>query len=171
MTSDARPDANTLGAVTPEHLRDAFASFPSGVVAVCAQVDGRPVGLAASSFCVGVSMSPPLVLASVQHTSTSWPVVRTASRIGVSVLGEEQADVCMRLSASATDKFADIDTYTSPSDAVFIEKAPVWLECTVLDEIPAGDHDVILLRVESLRVTQESEPLLYHRRTFRHLAD
>ncbi len=31
-------------------LRDAFGAFPTGVVAVAAQVDGRLVGLAASSF-------------------------------------------------------------------------------------------------------------------------
>ncbi|MDW3458670.1 flavin reductase, partial [Escherichia coli] len=41
-------------------LRDAFGAFPTGVVAVAAQVDGRLVGLAASSF-TSVSLEPPLV--------------------------------------------------------------------------------------------------------------
>ena len=44
----------------PRRLRDAFGIFPSGVVAVAANVDGRPVGLAASSF-TSVSLEPPLV--------------------------------------------------------------------------------------------------------------
>ncbi|WP_317891358.1 flavin reductase family protein [Saccharopolyspora pogona] len=171
MTSEARPDASSLGAATPEALRDAFASFPSGVVAVCASVDGRAVGMAASSFCVGVSMSPPLVLVSVQHTSKSWPLLRRASRVGVSVLGVEQAEVCMRLADSSAEKFVGVDIHTTSSDSVFIDEAPVWLDCAVVDEIPVGDHDIVLLRVESLRAAADSEPLLYHRRTFRHLSD
>jgi flavin reductase (DIM6/NTAB) family NADH-FMN oxidoreductase RutF len=52
----------------PRRLRDAFGIFPSGVVAVAASLDGRPVGLAASSF-TSVSLEPPLV-------SISWPARR-----------------------------------------------------------------------------------------------
>ncbi|WP_343901428.1 flavin reductase, partial [Nocardioides aquaticus] len=43
----------------PTRLREAFGIFPSGVVAVAASVDGRYVGLAASSF-TSVSLEPPL---------------------------------------------------------------------------------------------------------------
>ena len=44
----------------PIRLREAFGSFPSGVVAVAAEVGGVPIGLAASSF-TSVSLDPPLV--------------------------------------------------------------------------------------------------------------
>jgi flavin reductase (DIM6/NTAB) family NADH-FMN oxidoreductase RutF len=61
-------------------LRQAFAAFPSGVVAVAAEVAGRPVGLAASSF-TSVSLDPPLVSVSIACSSTTWPVLRKAARI------------------------------------------------------------------------------------------
>ena len=41
-------------------LRRVFGCFPSGVIAVCASIDGEPVGMAASSFTT-VSVAPPLV--------------------------------------------------------------------------------------------------------------
>lgn len=41
-------------------LRRVFAHFPSGVVAVSAEVDGEPRGMAVSTF-VPVSLDPPLV--------------------------------------------------------------------------------------------------------------
>jgi flavin reductase (DIM6/NTAB) family NADH-FMN oxidoreductase RutF len=47
-------------AVDPARLRQAYGCFPSGVTAVCALLDGLPVGLAASSF-TSVSVHPPLV--------------------------------------------------------------------------------------------------------------
>ncbi|TQR79565.1 flavin reductase, partial [Mycobacterium hodleri] len=58
----------TLQTRTPlANLRHVFAHVPSGVAAVSAIVDGVPVVLVASSFQVGISADPPLVLFSVQH--------------------------------------------------------------------------------------------------------
>jgi flavin reductase (DIM6/NTAB) family NADH-FMN oxidoreductase RutF len=68
----------------PQQLRRVFGSFPSGVAAVAALVAGEPVGIAASSF-TSVSLDPPLVSVCIAHTSTTWPVLRTASRLGVSI--------------------------------------------------------------------------------------
>jgi flavin reductase (DIM6/NTAB) family NADH-FMN oxidoreductase RutF len=70
----------------PAALRQAFGRFPSGIAALCAQIDGTPNGIVASSFTVGVSMEPPLVMFAVQNTSRTWPVLRGADRIGVSIL-------------------------------------------------------------------------------------
>ena len=52
----------------PGRLRTAFGVFPSGVVAVAAEVDGRATGLAASSF-TSVSLDPPLVSFSIANSS------------------------------------------------------------------------------------------------------
>ena len=52
----------------PGRLREAFGAFPSGVVAVAADVDGVATGLAASSF-TSVSLDPPLVSFSVANSS------------------------------------------------------------------------------------------------------
>ena len=59
-----QPQFPTNQDLDPRRLRDAFGVFPSGVVAVAAQVDGVAVGLAASSFTT-VSLDPPLVSFSI----------------------------------------------------------------------------------------------------------
>ena len=77
MTVDpARPPTRTS---TRPRLREAFGVFPSGVVAVAAEVDGQLVGLAASSF-TSVSLEPPLVSFSVANTSKTWPTLRRRRR-------------------------------------------------------------------------------------------
>ena len=156
----------------PKALFATFALFPSGVAALCAIVEGEPVVLIASSFQVGISADPPLVLVAVQHTSTSWPKLRGAARIGVSVLGEAH-DVAARQMASkalaSAERFAGIETTTTASGAQFVHGAPAWLECSPHSQFPAGDHDVVLLQVHALGTEPQLEPLVWHGSAFRAL--
>ena len=66
---------NSSNKLTPTSLREAFSHFPSGVVAIAAEVAGTRHGLAASTF-VPVSLDPPLVSFCVQNTSTTWPKLK-----------------------------------------------------------------------------------------------
>lgn len=151
-------------------LRSAFAQFPSGVAALAARIADRPVGFVASSFTVGVSIEPPLVMFAVQNSSTTWPVLRTARRIGVSVLGQSHDSACRQLASRATDRFAGVDVRTTDQGAIFVDGAPMSLECTIENEVPAGDHQVVILRVQALSTESTVDPLVFHRSTFRQLS-
>lgn len=153
----------------PAVVRQAFSLFPSGVAALSACVEGIPRVLVAASFQVGISADPPLVLFAVQHTSTSWPKLRTCEFIGVSVLGEAHNVAARQMASKAADRLAGIATQQSPTGAIFIVGAPIWLECNIHAEVPAGDHDVIFLRVRSLAVDADAEPLIFHGSSFRRL--
>ena len=78
---------NSNSNLTPTSLREAFGHFPSGVVAIAAEVNGVREGLAASTF-VPVSLDPPLVSFCVQNISTTWPKLKGVPMLGISVLGE-----------------------------------------------------------------------------------
>ncbi len=159
-----------LGGPTPDTLKSAFGAFPSGVAALCAEVDGVRRGLAATSFTVGVSFEPPLVLCSVQNTSTTWPHLREAARIGVSVLGAGHESVCLELARKGEDKFANLTAIPTEHGSLFIAGAPVWLECSVMTQTPAGDHTLVVLQVDALSVLPDEDPLIYHAKQFRRLA-
>lgn len=149
-------------------LREAFATFPSGIAAVCGH-DGRvPVGMAVSSF-VSVSLDPPLVSVSMQDTSTTWPRLRALPRLGVSVLAEDQQAVSTALSARTGDRFAGWRWHSGGAGAVFVTGAAGWFDCTIHDEVAAGDHTIVLLRVHGLGVG-DAEPLVFHASHYRQLA-
>jgi flavin reductase (DIM6/NTAB) family NADH-FMN oxidoreductase RutF len=153
-------------------LKRAFAAFPSGVAALSARVDGDPTVMIVSSFTVGVSAEPPLVSFAVQHSSTTWPTLSRARALGVSVLGQEHGDQARQLaSPGKADRFAGVDTAEAASGAIFLQGAPVWLECAVEHHYPAGDHDIIVLRVLALMADGDRNPLVWHQRTFKMLAD
>lgn len=156
----------------PDSLRGAFARFPSGVAALCALVDGQPQGIVASSFTVGVSLDPPLVMFAVQDSSRTWPILRSAPRIGVSVLGERHEGVCRQIASRQGDRFAGLQLESTDQDALFLDEAALWLECSVEQEIPAGDHRVVLLRVHGHAAHADAnEPLVFHGSAFRRLRE
>jgi len=150
-------------------LRRAFGCFPSGVTALCAEVDGAPAGMAASSF-TSVSLSPALVSVCIQNSSTTWPVLRQRAVLGVSVLAEGQDALCRQLASRSADRFAGIEWAAAPSGAIFIDGSTVIMECTVHEELSAGDHVVVLLEVQGLHARPETAPLVFHGSSYRRLA-
>lgn len=150
-------------------LRHAFGLFPSGVTAICGMVDGHPAGLAASSF-TSVSLDPPLVSVCVAHTSSTWPVLRRCSWLGVSVLARDHGPVARQLAAKHVERFRDVDWEATDGGAVFLQDAALWLECSVAREVPAGDHNIILLYVAAATPYPDVTPMVFHGSKFRSLA-
>jgi flavin reductase (DIM6/NTAB) family NADH-FMN oxidoreductase RutF len=159
---------STWPLLRPAELRRVFSTFPTGVTAVAATIDGTPVGLAANSF-TSVSLDPPLVSLCVAHTSTTWPRLRVARRLGISVLGAHQEHACRQLSGRGQDRFTGLAWRPSQDGAVFLDGSSAWLDCSIEQEIRAGDHDIVLLRVHDLDADHEIAPLVFHGSQFRQL--
>lgn len=156
------------GNLTEASLREAFGHFPTGVIAITAEVDGTPVGLAASTF-VPVSLNPPLVSFCVQNSSRTWPRLRQCPRLGISVLGESHDEAARALAARTGDRFAGLDTVSTEGGAVFIEGTGVWVDTAIEQLVPAGDHTIVILRVNGITVNSDVAPMVFHRSTFRRL--
>lgn len=149
-------------------LRQVFAQHPSGVATLCAELDGVKTGIVASSFTVGVSLEPALVMFAVQKTSNTWPKLRHADRIGVSVLSERNEGVCAQIASKKGDRFGGLDTHTTDQGALLIEESTLWLDTSIYNEVEAGDHWVVLLEVHAHRVGENS-PSIFHGSTFHSL--
>jgi flavin reductase (DIM6/NTAB) family NADH-FMN oxidoreductase RutF len=160
MTASIREESPMTDALDPRELRRAFGMFPSGVTGVCALVDGDPVGLTASSF-TSVSLDPPLVSVCVALTSSTWRLLRSADRIGVSVLGAGDGQLARQLASRVPDRFAGVD-YTVVDDAVLLPGAALGAVCSVEQEVTAGDHIIAVLRVHSVDPHPDVVPLVFH---------
>ena len=149
-------------------LRQAFSVFPTGVVAVCALVEERPVGIAVNSF-TSISLDPPLVAVSVARTSSTWPVLAARTRLGMSVLGSHHEALCRKLSSRTLDRFEDAEWHPTEDGAVLIDGAALWLECEVRTTFDGGDHEIILMEVLNSEVFPDVVPLVFHQSQFRGL--
>jgi flavin reductase (DIM6/NTAB) family NADH-FMN oxidoreductase RutF len=143
--------------------------FPSGVVAVAADVDGVPIGLAASSF-TSVSLDPPLVSFSVANTSKTWPVLRRAENLGVTILAEGHGDLARQLAGPVDERFEGVALARNERGAVTVVEGLAQFETSIHREVEAGDHTIVLLRLHAVRQAGESSPLVFHGSGFRRLA-
>ena len=134
----------------PARLREAFGIFPSGVVAVAAEVDGASVGLAASSF-TSVSLDPPLVSFSVANTSKTWPDLRRAGHLGVTVLADHHDARLPPARRPGGAPLRRLSLTVTDDGAVTLDDGLARFDCTIHDEVEAGDHIIVLLRAARRR--------------------
>jgi flavin reductase (DIM6/NTAB) family NADH-FMN oxidoreductase RutF len=153
----------------PAKLRKAFGIFPTGVVAIAAEIDGRLTGLAANSF-TSVSLDPPLVSFSVARASKTWPDLRRASHLGVTVLAEHHGDVCRQLAGPVGHRFDGIAVKASDEGAITLDEGLARFDCTIYREVEAGDHFIVLLRLHAVEHPDTGSPLIFHRSGFGRLA-
>ena len=157
----------------PTLLRQAFGVFPTGVVAVAAEVDGEVTGLAASSFTT-VSLDPPLVSVSVAATSKTWPDLRRADHLGVTVLAHHHGEVCRQLAGPVDRRFDGLALSATEEGAVTLDDGLARFDCTVYREVEAGDHVIVLLRLHAVDQAAVDRthggPLVFHRSGFGRLA-
>lgn len=148
----------------PARLRQAFGTFPTGVVAVAAEVDGQLVGLAASSF-TSVSLDPPLVSINLARTSRTWPDLRRAERLGLTVLADHHGPLWRQLAGPVEGRFAGVDVTVTEGGAVLVDDGLARLETTVHREVDAGDHVLVLLELHAVDQSDGSA-LVFHRSGF-----
>ena len=117
MTADPFVTNQDLDVVA---LRTAFGVFPSGVVAVAAEVDGELLGMAASSF-TSVSLDPPLVSFSVANASKTWPALRRSYHLGVTILADHHGEVCRQLAGPVAQRFDGVAVSATDDGAVTVD--------------------------------------------------
>jgi flavin reductase (DIM6/NTAB) family NADH-FMN oxidoreductase RutF len=158
-------DLKTNQDLDPGRLREAFGVFPSGVIAVAARVDGDLVGLAASSF-TSVSLEPALVSFSVANTSKTWPTLRRAAHLGLTVLADHHGEVCRQLAGPVEHRFDGLDISSTELGATTIDDGLARFDCTIYREVEAGDHTLVLLQLHAVDQSDDSLPLVFHRSAF-----
>ncbi len=156
-----------------QSLRHLYGRFPSGLATLA--VSGSdpladPTLMVVSTLQVGVSIEPPLVAVAIARSSTSWPILRNAERVGVSVLAETHAAAVRALSSRGPGRFRDVELAAGGSGDVYVEGAVAWMSCIVYAEHEAGDHCIVVLLVEAADVDPLSSPLVFHGSAFHAIA-
>ncbi len=129
-------------------LRDAFGCFMTGVTVVTTLAeDGTPIGFTANSFS-SVSLDPPLLLVSVSNRSASLEHFTGGRGFAVNILSEGQKALSNTFARPSEDRFDGIDWAAGPYGAPVLAGASAWFDCSLERAIEAGDHTILLGRVE-----------------------
>jgi 3-hydroxy-9,10-secoandrosta-1,3,5(10)-triene-9,17-dione monooxygenase reductase component len=152
----------------PRSFRDALGRFATGVAFVTAAPDGEPTGLIVNSFA-SVSLEPPLVSFSPARSSLTWSRMRRTGRFGVNVLGRRHEPFAIRAIPPGADRFAGLDWELGRGGVPLLADALASLECELVAEHPAGDHWIVVGRVDELHIPPITDPLVFFAGAFRGL--
>ena len=159
-----------MNTIDTGRFKSVMGHFATGVTIVTAMDGDSPVGFTAQSF-VSLSIEPPLVAVCPALASTSWPRIAGADGLCINILGADQEAVCRGMATPSSDKFAGVGWRASPSiGAPLIDGSLAWIEGRIEATHPAGDHEIVVIRVEDLgESTAEGHargPLVFYRAGF-----
>jgi len=139
-------DRITLGPEATRAYRDVLGRFATGVTVVTAAGPDGPIAITANSFS-SVSLDPPLVLWCPAKSSRRFGVFRDAPRFVIHVLAADQENVARHF-ARTGDDFSAMAWSTGPDGLPMLSHFAARLTCTHAGLHDAGDHVIILGRVE-----------------------
>ena len=125
---------------------------------VTTEDSGQFHGMTANAF-VSVSLSPPLVLVSLDNRSNMHRLLPRVGRYGVSVLAEDQEPLSNHF-AGKTIPGLHI-RFVRRLDMPLLEGAVAYFVVHVIDVHPAGDHTLYIGGVDHFEL-RDDRPLLFY---------
>lgn len=156
--------------VDERSFRKALGCFASGVTVVTSVTDGgRPVGVTVSAFN-SVSLDPPLVLFCLDKGTSSVEAFR-AGHFAINILQEDQRQLSIQFASRMEDKWHGVSFETNAHGVPLLNDCLARLECSVHEVVEAGDHLVVIGRVEELDYQTGGQPLLYFRGAYANISE
>jgi flavin reductase (DIM6/NTAB) family NADH-FMN oxidoreductase RutF len=143
-------------------------AFPTGVGIVTAMDDkDEPRGLTSNALC-SVSAEPPLVLVCVDKNSHTLPALRHSKKLCVNYLSAGRGDLANLFASKEPDKFQNVSWRPGRNGMPWLHTDTIaHAECTVTQELDAGDHLIFLAEVtDGQPPAPGTKPLMYFRRTY-----
>jgi flavin reductase (DIM6/NTAB) family NADH-FMN oxidoreductase RutF len=143
-------------------------AFPTGVgIVTTLDENEEPRGLTSNALC-SVSADPPLMLVCVDKNSNTLPALRFRQKFVVNYLSAGRGEMANLFASKEPDKFAHIAWRPSHNGMPWMHVDSIaYAECSVTQEIEAGDHYILLARVEGGQPPAPgTHPLMYFRRTY-----
>lgn len=154
-------------------FRDVLGTFASGITVITTMSGDEPVGMTCQSFS-SVSLDPPLVLFVPARSSRAWPLIQRSGRFCVNILGADQEHVSDQMATKGVDKFEGLGWHPAKATgSPVLDGTLAHLDCTIHTVHEAGDHFVVIGRVQHLEIAPDrdpdggGEPLLYFRGRYR----
>jgi flavin reductase (DIM6/NTAB) family NADH-FMN oxidoreductase RutF len=156
----------------PAAYRQAMRHFAGNVSVITVGSGERRSGLVATS-AVSLSMEPPLMLVCVNRGSSSRPLFGDFGHFGVNALAPHHQPIAERFTGQGgikgPDRFALGQWRCGPTGAPLLVGAAVALDCEIEDMIEKSTHTILIGRVRSIEIGEESDALLYWRGGYRRL--
>jgi flavin reductase len=152
--------------MTADDFKAFFRQLASGVCVVTLWNDQRLHGFTATSV-TSVSMSPPSGLFCLARQNDSHALLHIGSPLCVSILAGDQRHLSDRFAVKAgPDGYSHVETILVAGGVPAIKGALGHLQGRVTDIVDAGDHSIVIFRIEAAQAFPGSSPILYYNQNY-----
>ena len=149
--------------------RNALSCFATGVTVVTTQHEQTDWGMTCNSFA-SVSLEPRMVLWSIRINANSHVAFTQGAGYTVNVLTADQEALALQFAKGSLDeRFAGVDMQRLDSGRLKLNQALAWFDCSLVQVVSAGDHDILLGEVQHFGWSDQS-PLLFAQSKFGQMA-
>lgn len=142
-------------------FRQALGRFATGVCVITANPPGHaPFGLTVNSFA-SLSLTPPLVLWSLQKDSDTVAAFRSAQSYCVNILAQDQRMIAERFARRSAHALHDGEYTVAPDGLPLLSGVLATIRCDIETRHDGGDHTILIGRVRELDVAEAGRPLLF----------
>lgn len=156
--------------VNEQDFKNALKLWASGVTVVTSKTENSGLkGMTATSF-TSVSLDPPQILVCINKTADTGDAVLEGKSFAINILKADQQEISNQFAGSTSQeqRFANVNWHEGETGSPVIDDALASIECTVVQQVLAGTHWVIIGEVQSVSC-RSGEPLLYYNSAYREL--
>jgi hypothetical protein len=105
------------------------------------------------------------MLVQISRNSVNYVKFTTATGFAVNILSEGQKTISTTFARPSEDRFAGIDWQAGPQGSPILAGVSAWFDCALHQVVEAGDHAILIGRVEAFHATA-APGLGYYRGTY-----
>ena len=143
--------------MNPDDKKTALRMIPYGLYVLTAQAPNGRIAAATVNWVTQVSFKPPLVVVGVKVGSGPHDVIKEAGAFALNVLGKAQQGAAFAFFKPVTPEGNTIggEPFRAGSTgAPILERAPGYIECSLVETVASGDHAIFIGAVVDAGVSE-----------------
>jgi flavin reductase (DIM6/NTAB) family NADH-FMN oxidoreductase RutF len=107
------------------------------------------------SWVTQVSFEPPMVMAAVKKTRFTHDLIHFGGKFTINVLRKDQKEIIGRFKGNkevTQDTIGGVPVAAAANGAPYLKDSVGYVECTLVNEIEAGDHTIFIGEVTGERL-------------------
>ena len=146
--------------INKDNFKKTLSTFATGITVVATKYNSILYGKTINSFS-SLSLSPPLVLFSLDQKSSKLNIFKKCETITINILNKKQQLVSNNFAKKNPD-WNNIDYKSLKNGNPIIKNCVSNLDCKIIDKIKKGDHIIFICKVIQVLNNIQSKPLIYY---------
>ena len=146
--------------INKDNFKKTLSAFATGITVVATKYNSVLYGKTINSFS-SLSLSPPLVLFSLDNKSSKLNIFKKSETITINILSKKQQLISNNFAKKNPD-WRDIEYVSLKNGNPIIKNCISNLDCKIIDKIKKGDHIIFICRVSQIINDDKLQPLIYY---------